>query len=41
MWDNTILIFSTDNGAPASLLNASAMSNYPLRGSKTQLWKVV
>jgi len=29
----------TDNGAPAAGFNSQAMSNYPLRGQKTQLWK--
>ena len=39
MWNNTILIFSSDNGAPASHFNSSAMTNYPLRGSKGHLWE--
>eukprot|EP01083_Nonionella_stella_P006764 19580_1 len=39
LWNDTLFIFSTDNGAPASHFNAQAMSNYPLRGQKGQLWE--
>jgi arylsulfatase B/arylsulfatase I/J len=35
LWDNTLLIFSTDNGGP---LNEKA-SNYPLQGGKASLWE--
>jgi arylsulfatase B/arylsulfatase I/J len=35
MWDDTMIIFSTDNGGAVNV-NAS---NFPLRGSKTTLWE--
>tara|TARA_B100000780_G_scaffold236652_1_gene177523 strand:- start:377 stop:1042 length:666 start_codon:yes stop_codon:yes gene_type:complete len=39
MYENTIIIVSTDNGAPYYNFNQTAMSNYPLRGGKAQLWE--
>ena len=39
IWNETLLIFSTDNGAPCSHFNGTAMSNYPLRGGKGTLWE--
>lgn len=34
MWNNTVFVFTTDNGAPASHFNGQAMNNWPLRGTK-------
>lgn len=36
MWNNTLLIFTTDNGAPSTHFNGEAMSNFPLRGGKVR-----
>ena len=35
MWNDTLFIFSTDNGGPTNEM----ASNYPLKGGKTQLWE--
>lgn len=37
--NNSIIIFSTDNGGPAAGFNLNAASNYPLRGVKNNLWE--
>ncbi len=37
LWDNLLLIFSTDNGGPVYKNEAS--SNWPLRGSKATLYE--
>ncbi|XP_002006611.3 arylsulfatase I [Drosophila mojavensis] len=39
MLDNSIIIFSTDNGGPAEGFNSNFASNYPLRGVKNTLWE--
>ena len=35
----TLLLFTTDNGAPYKHLGGAAMSNWPLRGGKAELWE--
>ncbi|XP_041973340.1 calnexin-like [Aricia agestis] len=37
--ENSIVMFSTDNGGPADGFNDNAASNYPLRGVKNTLWE--
>ncbi|XP_072941442.1 arylsulfatase I isoform X2 [Epargyreus clarus] len=39
MLQNTIILFSTDNGGPAAGFNDNAASNFPLRGVKNTLWE--
>ena len=39
MLENSIIIFSTDNGGPAEGFNSNFASNYPLRGVKNTLWE--
>ncbi|XP_063375234.1 arylsulfatase I [Cydia amplana] len=37
--NDTIILFTTDNGGPAAGFNDNAASNYPLRGVKATLWE--
>ncbi|KAJ0179606.1 hypothetical protein K1T71_005318 [Dendrolimus kikuchii] len=37
--DNSIIVFSTDNGGAAAGFNDNAASNFPLRGVKNTLWE--
>ena len=39
MWQDTILVFSSDNGGPSWLGKACNASNYPLRGGKASAWE--
>lgn len=39
MLNNSIIVFSTDNGGPADGFNLNAASNWPLRGVKNTLWE--
>ncbi|XP_040161682.1 arylsulfatase B isoform X1 [Anopheles arabiensis] len=39
MLENTIIVFSSDNGGPADGFNDNAASNWPLRGVKNTLWE--
>nr|XP_026491518.1 arylsulfatase I isoform X2 [Vanessa tameamea] len=37
--ENSVVIFTTDNGGPAEGFNDNRASNYPLRGVKNTLWE--
>ena len=37
--DDTIIVFTTDNGAPDTHFDGATVSNYPLRGGKGTLWE--
>ena len=37
--DNTIIVFTTDNGGPANGFDVNWANNYPLRGTKATLWE--
>lgn len=39
MMDDTIIVFTTDNGGPAQGFNSNMASNWPLRGMKRTLWE--
>lgn len=39
MWDNTLLVFASDNGGPIYLNGTAGASNYPLRGGKLSNWQ--
>eukprot|EP00040_Diaphanoeca_grandis_P017190 m.89338 g.89338 ORF g.89338 m.89338 type:complete len:724 (-) comp26286_c1_seq1:235-2406(-) len=39
LFDNTLLIFTTDNGGPADNFNSNMACNYPLRGMKRTLFQ--
>ncbi|KAG8222731.1 hypothetical protein J437_LFUL008127 [Ladona fulva] len=39
MLQNSIIVFSTDNGGPAAGFNLNAATNWPLRGVKNTLWE--
>ncbi|GFS05555.1 arylsulfatase [Elysia marginata] len=39
MADNTIIVFSTDNGGPTNHYDQNAACNWPLKGNKNTLWQ--
>ena len=39
LYKNSVIVFTTDNGAAAGGLDLSAGSNYPLRGAKNTMWE--
>ncbi|XP_037070399.1 arylsulfatase B-like isoform X2 [Pollicipes pollicipes] len=39
MLDNSVIVFTTDNGGPAASFDFNAASNWPLRGVKSLLWE--
>lgn len=38
LWDNTLVIFTTDNGGPTESCCVQGSSNYPKRGGKCTVW---
>ena len=39
MLDDSIIIFTSDNGGPANGLDMNWATNYPLRGAKTTVYE--
>jgi len=39
IYENTLLVFSTDNGGPANGNEGTQSNNWPLRGGKSTLWE--
>ncbi|KAK7093086.1 hypothetical protein V1264_008737 [Littorina saxatilis] len=39
MADNSVIVFTTDNGGPANGFDFNAANNFPLRGLKATLWE--
>lgn len=39
LYDNSIIVFTTDNGGPANGFDGNAANNSPLRGLKATLWE--
>ena len=39
MWENTLLMLTTDNGGPTTVGCTQGSSNYPKRGGKCSLWE--
>ena len=39
LYDNSVIVFGTDNGGPANGFNMNMACNFPLRGVKATLWE--
>jgi arylsulfatase A-like enzyme len=39
LWDDTLVIFTTDNGGPTTTCAVQGSSNYPKRGGKCSVWE--
>merc|ERR1712157_620066 len=39
IWENTLVIFTTDNGGPTEACAVQGSSNFPLRGGKCSVWE--
>jgi arylsulfatase A-like enzyme len=39
MWEDTLIIFTTDNGGPTTTCAVQGSSNYPKRGGKCSVWE--
>ena len=40
MMDNSIILFTADNGGPTTTGDAVGSRNFPLRGGKHSIWEV-
>jgi arylsulfatase A-like enzyme len=39
MWNETLIVFTTDNGGPTEICSVQGSSNYPKRGGKCTVWE--
>jgi arylsulfatase A-like enzyme len=39
LWENTLVVFTSDNGGPTHRDEATESNNFPLRGGKNTLWQ--
>ena len=39
MWNDTLVVFSSDNGGPVYAAGAAGANNFPLKGGKTSNWE--
>ena len=39
LWDDTLVVFTTDNGGPTTTCAVQGSSNYPKRGGKCSVWE--
>ena len=39
LYDNSVILFTTDNGGPANGFNINMACNFPLREAKATLWE--
>jgi arylsulfatase A-like enzyme len=39
MWEDTLILVTTDNGGPTTECSTSGQSNWPYRGSKCSIWE--
>lgn len=39
LYNNSLIVFSTDNGGPAAGFDMNSACNFPLRGVKATLWE--
>lgn len=39
LYNNSVIVFTTDNGGPANGFDKNMASNFPLRGVKATLWE--
>lgn len=39
LWENSLVVFTTDNGGPTEVCAVQGSSNFPLRGGKCTVWE--